>query len=112
MVPPPAPMVLIISIGAAISQSPMSTDVCSSTEPFSPSAMSLLVPPMSNETMFENPAESAICIPASEPAHGPESRVVMGMTLVIFATPPLLCMMYSCSVVMPRPRSPSASLPR
>ena len=91
MVPPPAPMVLIISMGTASSQSPMRPVVVSSTRPCWPRAMSVLVPPISSETAFSNPAVRAISIPAMAPAHGPDSTVVTGVTEPMRATPPLLC---------------------
>src|SRR5205085_3689800 len=77
--PPPAPIVVISTIGVRITR-PNSMVVCAAIDalPFAISDTSNDVPPRSQVMRLSNPAALASAAPATTPAAGPESAVRTG----------------------------------
>ena len=108
MLPPPAPMVWMSTIGSLSGNGPIIPSLVISGRPSRTRQMSALVPPTSIEMMSPKPAARATPTAPTTPAAGPESTVCTGscMHVAALVTPPSDFMIRSGA---PTPRASSAS---
>jgi hypothetical protein len=92
--PPPAPRVWMSSAGSATRAMPTVFSPVSVGSPPWSSAMSVLVPPMSNVTRSPRPVSRATWRPAAMPPAGPDSTAPAASRAAsrMGATPPCDCM--------------------
>ena len=97
MLPPPAPMLVTLTMGKPMRMRAMSTLSTMSGRPLRARLTSKLVPPMSMAMTFLRCNPWACQSAATGPPAGPELRAATGRrrTTAGAATPPLDCMMYS-----------------
>ena len=105
MLPPPAPMVWMSTMGSFSGNGPTIPSLVTSGRPSRTRQMSALVPPTSIEMMSRWPAARATLTAPTTPAAGPDSTVCTGWRTQVAAlvTPPSDFMISSGA------RTPSAS---